>query len=115
MGDLPLRTCAFPCAPEGSLTDSLDWNALLLHMWLVWSLLCSYLALTSKADVARVESKTYICTAKESEAHPIPKEGVKAITANWRDPQDMRREIADSFNGCMQGELVQVGWLGAAQ
>lgn len=66
--------------------------------------LCSYLALTSKADVARVESKTYICTAKESDAHPIPKEGVKAITANWRDPHDMRKEIADSFNGCMQGE-----------
>ena len=69
---------------------------------------CSYLALTSKADVARVESKTYICMDKERDAHPIPKAGVKAITANWRDPQDMRREIADNFNGCMQGE--QSGW-----
>lgn len=65
---------------------------------------CSYLALTSKADVARVESKTYICMDKERDAHPIPKAGVKAITANWQDPQDMRREIADSFNGCMQGK-----------
>ena len=65
---------------------------------------CSYLAVTSEADVARVESKTYICLDNERDAHPIPKAGVKAITANWRDPQEMRREIAENFNGCMQGE-----------
>ena len=82
---------------EASVTQLAGVAALLLSS-------CSYLALTSKADVARVESKTYICTAKESDAHPIPKPGVKALTANWRDPQDMRREIAENFNGCMQGE-----------
>ena len=109
------------CAGGQGFSYTLKWNALskrlpLHHVHVAALLLssCSYLALTSKADVARVESKTYICTAKESDAHPIPKPGVKALTANWRDPQDMRREIADNFNGCMEGEWGRVGEWGRA-
>ena len=36
-----------------------------------------YLAKTDPKDVARVESKTVICTENERETIPIPKEGVE--------------------------------------
>ena len=66
----------------------------------------SYLARTSPEDVARVESKTYICTDDERQTRAIPKEGVKSILANWRDRKEMRKEINDKFNGCMKGTYI---------
>ena len=68
---------------------------------------CSYLARTSPEDVARVESKTYICTDDERQTRAIPKEGVKSILANWRDQKEMRKEIKDKFDGCMKGTYVR--------
>ena len=64
---------------------------------------CSYLARTAPEDVARVESKTYICTDNERETRAIPKDGVKSILANWRDQKEMRKEISEKMNGCMKG------------
>lgn len=67
-----------------------------------------YLARTDPRDVARVESKTLICTPEQREAIPTPAEGVQGTLGKWQDPDIMMESLNEKFNGCMEGRTMYV-------
>ncbi|XP_055853798.1 phosphoenolpyruvate carboxykinase [GTP]-like [Episyrphus balteatus] len=67
-----------------------------------------WLARTNPGDVARVESKTFICTEEKQEAVTTPTEGVKGTLGNWISPDDMEQAVQQRFPGCMKGRTMYV-------
>ena len=58
--------------------------------------------------MARVESKTYICTEDKRESVPQAKEGMKGQLGNWMSPAAMKKELDKRFPGCMKGMIVHL-------
>jgi len=67
-----------------------------------------FLARTDPRDVARVESKTFICTESRQDTIPTPKAGVTGNLGNWISPSDYDLAIRDRFPGCMKGRTMYI-------
>lgn len=68
-----------------------------------------FIVRTDPADVARVESKTFICTDRREDTIPTPQAGVNGSLGKWESPEKMKKLLYEKkFPGCMKGRTMYV-------
>ncbi|KAH8277814.1 hypothetical protein KR018_007848, partial [Drosophila ironensis] len=67
-----------------------------------------WLARTNPADVARVESSTFICTQSKSVAVPVTEKATPGALGNWISEADLQKAVNERFPGCMKGRTMYV-------
>lgn len=67
-----------------------------------------YLCRTDPADVARVESKTFIVTPEKYTSVPHVEEGCKGILGQWMSPEGIDKELMLRLPGSMKGRVMYV-------
>ncbi|CAL8070756.1 unnamed protein product [Calicophoron daubneyi] len=68
----------------------------------------NYICRTDPRDVARVESRTWICGPNKYDIVPHLPEGVKGVLGQWISPSDLDKNLKDCFPGCMAGRIMYV-------
>lgn len=68
----------------------------------------NYICRTDPSDVARVESRTWICSENKYDIVPHVAENVKGMLGQWISPEDLSSALTERMSGCMAGRLMYV-------
>ncbi|CAH8657163.1 unnamed protein product [Dicrocoelium dendriticum] len=68
----------------------------------------NYICRTDPRDVARVESRTWVCSPNKHDIVPHVAVGVDGVLGHWISPDDLDAALNDRVPGCMSGRMMYV-------